>query len=107
MRARYVVGCDGARSTVRNRLDIPLQGDSANKAWGVMDALVVTNFPDIRVKSFIQSENHGAIMIVPREGGYLVRFYVEMDLLKKDQRVSTLDIKLDDLIAAAQRILNP
>lgn len=107
VRARYVVGCDGARSTVRKMLDIPLHGDSANKAWGVMDALVVTNFPDIRVKSFIQSENHGAIMIVPREGGYLVRLYIEMDLLKKNERVSALDITLDDLVSAAQKILNP
>ena len=107
VRARYVVGCDGARSTVRKMLDIPLQGDSANKAWGVMDALVVTNFPDIRVKSFIQSEDHGAVMIVPREGGYLVRLYIEMDLLKKDERVAKLEITLDDLILAAQKVLNP
>lgn len=105
--ARYVVGCDGARSTVRNMLDIPLQGDSANKAWGVMDALLVTDFPDIRVKSFIQSKNDGAIMIVPREGGYLVRLYIELELLNKDQRVSHLELKLDDLIATAQRILHP
>jgi len=107
VRARFVVGCDGARSIVRNKLNIPLQGDSANKAWGVMDALLVTDFPDIRVKSFIQSENDGAIMIVPREGGYLVRLYIELELLNKDQRASSLELCLDDLVLAAQRILHP
>jgi phenol 2-monooxygenase len=107
VRARYVVGCDGARSTVRSSLSILLEGDSANKAWGVMDVLLVTDFPDIRVKSFIQSRNDGAVMLVPREGGYLVRLYVELDLLHKDQRASNLDLKVDDVIATAQRIMHP
>ncbi len=107
IRVRYVVGCDGARSTVRKSLSIGLDGDSANKAWGVMDVLVVTDFPDIRVKSFIQSKEHGAVMLVPREGGYLARLYVELDLLNKDQRAAQLDIGVDDIIAKAQLILRP
>ncbi|KAB0618739.1 FAD-dependent monooxygenase [Castellaniella defragrans] len=107
VKARYVVGCDGARSTVRKSLGIELRGDSANKAWGVMDVLPVTNFPDIRVKSFIQSKDNGAVMLVPREGGYLVRLYVELDLLGKDQRASQLDLHAEDLIAKARQIMNP
>ncbi|WP_322994639.1 FAD-dependent monooxygenase [Castellaniella sp.] len=107
VKARYVVGCDGARSATRKSLGIELQGDSANKAWGVMDVLPVTNFPDIRVKSFIQSKDNGAVMLVPREGGYLVRLYVELDLLGKDQRASQLNLSVDDLIARAQQIMQP
>ena len=107
VRARFIIGCDGARSTVRRSVGIALDGDSANKAWGVMDALVVTDFPDIRVKSFIQSNDQGAVMIVPREGGYLVRFYVELELLAADERIANLDIEADDIIAAAQRIMAP
>jgi len=107
VRARYVVGCDGARSSVRKNLSIALEGDSANKAWGVMDLLLVTDFPDIRVKSFIQSKEHGAVMTIPREGGYLVRFYVELGLLEKDQRASNLNLKAEDVIAKAQQILHP
>ena len=48
VKARYVVGCDGARSVVRKSLGRELTGDSANQAWGVMDVLAVTDFPDIR-----------------------------------------------------------
>lgn len=107
VRARYVVGCDGARSAVRKNLSIILEGDSANKAWGVMDILPVTDFPDIRVKSFIQSQDNGAVMLIPREGGYLVRLYVELDLLDKGQRASNLELTVDDIIAQAQLIMNP
>ena len=107
VKARYVIGCDGARSTVRQQISLEMRGDSANKAWGVMDLLVVTNFPDIRVKSIIQSAEEGNLLIIPREGGHLVRFYVEMDKLKKSERVSNLKITAEQLIAAAQRILHP
>src|SRR5262245_2587792 len=107
IKARYVVGCDGARSIVRRSLGRTLHGDSANHAWGVMDILAVTNFPDIRLKSLIQSANEGNIVLIPREGGYLVRIYVELDKLNKEERVSSRNITIDRLIAAAQRVLNP
>jgi phenol 2-monooxygenase (NADPH) len=107
VKARYVVGCDGARSAVRQFLGRVLRGDSANQAWGVMDVLAVTNFPDIRMKALIQSAHEGSIVLIPREGGYLVRIYVELDKLKEDERVAGRNITLDRLIAAAQRILRP
>jgi 3-hydroxybenzoate 4-monooxygenase len=106
VRARYVVGCDGARSTVRRSIGRQLAGDSANQAWGVMDVLAVTDFPDIRYKAAVQSEN-GNLLVIPREGGYLVRLYVEMDKLGDEERVSNLGITVDDLIATARRILHP
>lgn len=107
VRARYVVGCDGARSTVREKIGRKMDGDFANKAWGVMDVLAVTDFPDIRCKSLIQSDGHGNIVLIPREGGYLARFYIEMDELGPGERVRAKSIGADHLIAAANRILAP
>ena len=107
IRARYVVGCDGARSAVRQSIGLTLKGDSANHAWGVMDVLVVTDFPDIRFKSLIQSADEGSILIIPREGGYLVRLYVELDKLNPNERVSSRNITIEQLIAAAKRIFHP
>jgi phenol 2-monooxygenase len=107
VRARYAVGCDGARSTVRARIGRSMEGDFANQAWGVMDVLAVTDFPDIRFKSLIQSDGHGNIVLIPREGGYLARFYIELDKLAADERVRNREITLDQLIAAANRILAP
>ena len=107
VRARYVVGCDGARSTVREQIGRSMEGDFANQAWGVMDVLAVTDFPDIRFKSLIQSAGHGNIVLIPREGGYLARFYIEMDKLAPHERVRNKSITIDHLIAAANRILAP
>jgi hypothetical protein len=101
------VGCDGARSTVRRSLGLALHGDSANRAWGVMDVLAVTDFPDIRLKSVIHSATEGTVLIIPREGGYLVRLYIELDELRADERVASRAITADHIVAAAQRILHP
>lgn len=107
IKARYVVGCDGARSAVRKSLGLTLHGDSANQAWGVMDVLATTDFPDIRLKSAIHSAEEGSVLIIPREGGYMVRLYIELDKLREDERVASRNITSDQLVAAAQRILHP
>jgi 2-polyprenyl-6-methoxyphenol hydroxylase-like FAD-dependent oxidoreductase len=107
IRAKYAVGADGARSSVRHAIGRALSGDSANQAWGVMDVLAITDFPDIRFKSAIYSANEGNLMIIPREGGYLVRLYIELDKLKKSERVSDRNITVDRLIEAAQGIFKP
>ena len=107
MRARYVVGCDGARSAVRNAIGLELKGDSANKAWGVMDVLAVTSFPDIRQKTLIQSGSGGTLLIIPREGGYMARIYVEMETLAEGERARNRNISKEDLIKAARDIFHP
>ena len=105
--ARYVVGCDGARSTVREIIGRELRGDSANQAWGVMDVLAVTDFPDVRYKVAIQSAEEGSLLIIPREGGYLTRFYVELDELEANERIADRNVTIEHLIEVAQRILRP
>ncbi|MEU4237718.1 FAD-dependent monooxygenase [Actinoplanes sp. NPDC026619] len=99
IRAKYVVGCDGARSAVRAAMGRELTGDAMNVAWGVMDVLAVTDFPDIRLKAAVQSAEHGSVLIIPREGGFLVRLYIELD--------GTAGVTPESLAAAANRILHP
>ncbi len=72
-----------------------------------MDVLAVTNFPDIRFKCMIQSATEGSLLIIPREGGYLVRNCVELDKLAANERVDGRNITQDQLIAATQRIMAP
>ena len=107
VRAQYVVGCDGARSGVRNSIGRELVGDKANQAWGVMDVLAQTDFPDFRMKSLVKSESEGSIIFIPREGGHMVRVYIEMDKLANNERISKSDIDVEKLIDATNRVLNP
>jgi phenol 2-monooxygenase len=107
VRANYVVGCDGAHSAVRKAIGGVLHGDAAHQAWGVMDILANTDFPDVRQKCLISSANEGNVLILPREGGYVFRMYVELDKLKPDERAASRKFTQDDMIAAANRIIRP
>ena len=66
----------GAHSWVRKMLGIAMEGEQTNYIWGVIDIIPHTNFPDIRNKSVIHSEN-GSCMIIPREGDK-VRLYIQL-----------------------------
>ncbi len=107
VRANYVIGCDGARSAVRTAIGGALHGDAAHQAWGVMDVLAVTDFPDWRMKSFVRSQDDGILMVLPREGGHLVRLYVELDNLGEHERAADRGMGPDDIIAKARRIFRP
>jgi phenol 2-monooxygenase len=107
VRARYVVGCDGARSGVRAAIGRELVGDPMNQSWGVMDVLAVTDFPDIRLKSAILSANQGNLLIIPREGGYLVRLYIELDEVRDREMLDDRSVTPEKLAAVANRALHP
>lgn len=107
LRAKYVVGCDGARSSVRGAIGAVPQGDFANHAWGVVDMLAVTDFPDIRLKAAIQSGDEGNILLIPREGGYMVRLYVDLGEINPNKREAFREITQETVIATAQRVLRP
>ncbi|GAA6143214.1 FAD-dependent monooxygenase [Hydrogenophaga sp. 5NK40-0174] len=107
VRANYVVGCDGAHSAVRKSIGGVLHGDAAHQAWGVMDILANTDFPDVRQKCLISSASEGNVLILPREGGYVFRMYVELDKLKEGEKAASKKFTQDDMIAAANRIIHP
>ncbi|WP_159616745.1 FAD-binding monooxygenase [Arthrobacter zhaoguopingii] len=107
VRAKYVVGADGARSRVRRAIGCTLAGDQARHAWGVMDALAVTDFPDIRLKCAIQSGGGGSILLIPREGGHLFRMYVDLGEVPPDDNGAVRRTTLEQIIAKANTILSP
>lgn len=81
VRAKHLVGADGAHSVVRRCMGLHLEGESLDYIWGVVDLVVDTDFPDIRRRCAIHSRA-GSIMIIPREriasGEYLTRLYVHL-----------------------------
>ena len=107
IRAKYVVGADGSRSGVRAAIGRELAGDAMNQSWGVLDVLAVTDFPDIRLKCAIHSANDGNILIIPREGGYLVRIYIALDNVRDKDMLENRSVTPEKLAAVANRILHP
>ena len=105
VRAKYVVGCDGARSAVRRAIGLELQGDAANHAWGVIDVLAVTDFPDWRTKNVVQSASQGSLLMIPREGGNMVRCYVDLGEVAIGANPKSTTVQ--QLIDIANDILTP
>lgn len=107
VRAKYVIGADGARSRVRKAIGCTLAGDAANHAWGVMDVLAVTDFPDIRLKCAIQSGHGGSILLIPREGGHLFRMYVDLGEVTAHTKGDIRSTTIEEIIEKANAILAP
>ena len=107
VRAKYVCGCDGAHSSVRRAIGCTMEGDKALHAWGVMDILYDTDFPDVRTKCAIQSHDGGSILLIPREGGYLIRMYVDLGTVAEDDGGAVRRTPLEAVIAQANEILHP
>jgi phenol 2-monooxygenase len=106
VRARYVVGCDGARSLVREAIGRKHVGDVSAHAWGVMDVLVNTDFPDWRIKCAINAVA-GNILLIPREGGYLCRVYVDLGEVARDDHHRVRTTPIEEIIRRANAILSP
>ena len=107
VRTKYLVGCDGARSLVRESAGIEVIADPTAHAWAVMDILAVTDFPDFRTKCGIQSDKDGTVLLIPREGGFLVRFYVSLGDVDDANRAQVRATTVEEAIERAKRILNP
>ena len=106
VRAKYVIGADGASSRVRRSIGGSLSGSTSMHAWGVMDVLAVTDFPDIRKKCIIHSEA-GSILHIPREGNHLCRIYVDLGEVAEGDDRKVRDTPLEEIIARANAILSP
>ncbi|KAK4547105.1 hypothetical protein LTR36_001326 [Oleoguttula mirabilis] len=106
--AKYVVGCDGAHSWVRNQLGYSLRGESTDFIWGVLDCVPITDFPDIRMRCAVHSASSGSLMVIPRENK-LVRLYIQLTTTDKlgGAKVDRSKINPDVILASAQRILHP
>ena len=106
IRATYVVGCDGARSGVRDAIGRVHVGGVSAHAWGVMDVLVNTDFPDWRIKCAINADA-GNILLIPREGGYLCRVYVDLGAVAADDDHRVRQTPIEEVIRRANEILHP
>ncbi|KAI0949246.1 hypothetical protein AcW1_008916 [Taiwanofungus camphoratus] len=75
VQAKYVIGCDGARSWVRRTLGIKMEGDRTEHIWGVIDYTPITDFPSILGKNVVLSPKNGGMIWLPRPNK-TVRMYI-------------------------------
>ncbi|KAJ6115297.1 hypothetical protein N7486_001075 [Penicillium sp. IBT 16267x] len=109
IKAKFMVGCDGAHSWVRRQTGFTLEGDSTDYIWGVLDIIPITDFPDIRHRCAIHSANAGSVMVIPRENK-LVRLYIQLQLTSHQKNGSKADrswITPEIILESAQRIIHP
>lgn len=110
VKAKYMLGADGAHSWTRNQLGYKLEGESTDYIWGVLDIIPITDFPDIRMRCAIHSESSGSVMVIPRENK-LVRLYIQLTTTNQDsqgaQKFDRSQITPETIIASAQRIMQP
>ena len=104
----YVVGCDGARSKVRDAIpDTYAQGTPHRSAWGVLDGELDTDFPDIWSKTVVYSEEYGTVLIIPRERN-MTRFYIELKTEPDDDAAARSTAQTQELVMEqARHVLSP
>lgn len=102
--AQYLVGCDGAHSRVRKSIpEAKPVGVSQASLWGVLDGELQTDFPDIWSKTLVYSQEHGSILIIPRERN-MTRFYIE---LKSSPKADRNQLGQEFVMKRAQEIMAP
>ncbi|KIJ11904.1 hypothetical protein PAXINDRAFT_171529 [Paxillus involutus ATCC 200175] len=109
VRAKFVIGGDGAHSWVRRALNITMDGENTDSIWGVIDVKPDTDLPDIRKLTKIQSA-HGTCMVIPREDD-IVRLYIQLsggDLIDPSTgRVDKSRMNPEKLFEVARKIFQP
>jgi len=80
--SKYIVGSDGAHSTIRQLAGIPFEGDVTARKWVRIDGMVKTNIPQSRTTmAAIESPTHGHILYVNLDHGATRIGYVLSDRL--------------------------
>ncbi|KAL2075058.1 hypothetical protein VTL71DRAFT_8838 [Oculimacula yallundae] len=96
VRTKYLIGSDGAKSTVRNYMNVGTEGEVKEELWGVIDLVADSDFPDLRRQSSMNGgEFTGGLkggFIVPRErlsnGDWLTRLYLDMSVTNNEADLS-------------------
>ncbi|GAN08664.1 phenol 2-monooxygenase [Mucor ambiguus] len=109
VQCKYVLGCDGAHSDIRQQLGITNEGETSETHAGVLDALIRTNFASRKEVCIVQNDHAKTISMFPRENG-LTRLFVHFNENEHEQRKEQHNrnkIMLEDIQREAKRALLP
>jgi 2-polyprenyl-6-methoxyphenol hydroxylase-like FAD-dependent oxidoreductase len=77
LRARYVVGCDGAHSSLRGSVGIPFEGATYPESFVLADVRMDWHLPDDEVQLFFSPE--GLVVVAPLPGERRHRIVATVD----------------------------
>ncbi|KAL4925216.1 FAD binding domain-containing protein [Aspergillus undulatus] len=77
VRAQYLIGADGAASSIREQMKVEFDGMATDIYWAILDCRFKTDYPHMFGMNMLTSK-HGGTIIIPREEGY-TRFYVQVN----------------------------
>jgi 2-polyprenyl-6-methoxyphenol hydroxylase-like FAD-dependent oxidoreductase len=100
VRARFVVGCDGAHSSVRQAVGIPLEGGAYPQSFVLADVRMGWHLPDDEVQLFFSPA--GLVVVAPLPGG-LHRIVATVDEAPPEPSLSEVQALLDARGPRAQR----
>ncbi|KAL9576491.1 MAG: hypothetical protein Q9212_007054 [Teloschistes hypoglaucus] len=121
IRAKFLVGADGAGSSIRKQLEIPFDGVSTDIYWAITDCKFETDFPYITTFGVIVNSEHGGCIIVPREDGF-TRMYTQIgverakeiakshghiDSIKANGRINEHSLSAEEILEQTNRIFAP
>lgn len=81
-----------------------MEGSQTEYTWGVVDFFPDTDFPDIRNRTAIHS-NNGSSMIIPREGGDKIRLYVQVMGGLEQEAIDPSTGRVDKMRIGPERLL--
>ncbi|KAI0030389.1 hypothetical protein K488DRAFT_87804 [Vararia minispora EC-137] len=108
VRAKYVIGCDGAHSWVRDAVGLHMEKaerDEQAVNWGVTTFTPDTDFPDTMVKAVIATPVCGMISWMPRPDGK-GRLYVPLSS-SFDSRSCTKEVFLEAIQSVLDDAFKP
>ncbi|EPQ54395.1 hypothetical protein GLOTRDRAFT_76869 [Gloeophyllum trabeum ATCC 11539] len=103
--AKYVIGCDGARSSVRkwaNQFGVRLEGEALPVTWCVLDAVgLKSDHPDLERLCIVRSTK-GIVLVIPREpinGKPAARFDIQLEKSRYEAKEEDATRMIKDIFA--------
>ncbi|CAE6477828.1 unnamed protein product [Rhizoctonia solani] len=110
VQAKYMLGCDGAHSWTRAQMGIDMVGETSDQVWGILDAYIGTDFPDVRALTVVDNNGRHAVLI-PREND-MVRLTVQItdsdvSVDAATGRIDRTKIGVDKIIELVKEVFKP
>ena len=67
IRAKFIVGADGAGSSIRKQLETPFDGVSTDIYWAILDAQFETDFPYITIFGYVTILSSNRIVLICKQ----------------------------------------